>query len=105
MEKSNVSKSPIAHDTLLITDAESRVKLRVNKLLLELSMLQLHNELITSPYYGGLLGARHADTNDVIIIETMLCSLSPPQLRPMTDNQKIMCSCVIFNTSKYLKDH
>ena len=98
MEQSNVSKSPIAHDTLLITDAESRVKLRVNKLLLELSMLQLHNELITSPYYGGLLGARHADTNDVIIGDTMLCSLSPPKLRPMIDNHKTMCGCAICNT-------
>ena len=71
-EKSNVRESPIACNTLLITDAESGVKLRVPKLLLECSMQHLHNELITSPYYGGLLGSRHVNTNDVIISDTML---------------------------------
>ena len=72
---------PIARDTLLITDAESGVKRIVTKLLLECSMQQLHNELIASPDYGGLLGARHADTNDVIISDTILRSLAPPQQR------------------------
>ena len=75
MKNSNVLESPIARDTLLITDAESRVKRRVPKLLLECSMRQLHNELIASPDYGGLLGAIHADTNDVIISDTVLLSL------------------------------
>ena len=74
MKKSNVHESPIARDTLLITDAEYGVKRRVPKLLLECSMKQLNNELIASPEYGGLLGARHTDTNDVIISDTILCS-------------------------------
>ena len=90
-------ESPIACDTLLITDVESRVKRRVPKLLLECSMQQLHNELIASPDDGGLLGSRHANTNDVIISDTMLCSLAPPQLSPMTDHLKIMCGCEICN--------
>ena len=93
----------IAHDTLLTTDAESGVKLRVPKLLLECSMQQLQNELITSPDDGGLLGARHADTNYVIISDTMLCSLAPPQLRPMTDHHKMMCGCAICDTSNYFQ--
>ena len=86
---------PITRDTLLIADADNKVKHRVPKLLLECSMRQLHNELIASPYDGGLLGARHAKTNDVIISDTMLRSLAPPQLRTMTDNHKIMCGCAI----------
>ena len=102
-KNSNVCQSPITRDTLLIADADTKVKRRVPKLLLECSMLQLHNELIASPYDGGLLGARHAETNDVIISETMLRSLAPPQLRPMTDNQKMMCGCAICNTSKYMQ--
>ena len=65
-------------------------------------MRQLNNELIASPDDGGLLEARHSDTNDVIISNTMLRSLSPPQLRIMTYNQKMICGCAIFNTSKYL---
>ena len=43
MENSNVRESPIARDTLLITDAESGVKQRVLKLLLVCPMRQLHN--------------------------------------------------------------
>ena len=57
----------------------------------------MHNELIASPDDGDLLGARHADTNDVIISETMLCYLEPPQLRLMIDHQKMMCGCAICN--------
>ena len=67
-------------------------------------MRKLHNELIASPDDGGLVGARHAITNDVIISDTMLRSLPPPQLRPMTDNHKIMCGCAICNTSKYMQE-
>ena len=61
MKYSNVHESPIACDTLLIIDVESGVKRRVPKLLLECSMRKLHNELITSPDDGGVLGAIHAN--------------------------------------------
>ena len=60
-------------------------------------MRQLQNELIASPDDEGLLGVRHAETDDVIISDTMLHYLAPPQLRPMTDNQKL-CVVVPFVT-------
>ena len=104
MKNSNVSQSPIIRDTLLIADADTKIKRRVPKLLLECSMQQLHNELIASPDDVGLVRARHSIKNDVIISETMLRSLAPPQLRPMTDNHKMMCGCAIFNTSKYMQE-
>ena len=94
--------APMIRDTLLITDADTKVKRRVPKYLLGCSMRQLHNELIASPEDGSLLGARHADKNYVIISDTMLSSLSPPQLRPMTDNHKMMCGYAICNTFKYI---
>ena len=50
-------------------------------------MQQFHNDLIASPDDGGLLGARHFDTNDVIISDTIIRSLAPPQLRSMTDHE------------------
>ena len=34
----------------------------------------------------------------------MICSLAPPQLRSITDNQKRMCGCAICNTSKYMQE-
>ena len=104
MKNSNVRESPIARDNLLITDAESEVKRRVLKILLECSMRQLHNELIVSPDDGGLLGSIHANTNYVIISDTLLHSLALPQLRPMTDNRKMMCGCFICNTSNYFQE-
>ena len=66
-------------------------------------MRQLHNDLIASPDDGGLLGARHADTNYVISSDTILHYLSPPQLRPIIDNHKMMCGCAICDTSKYFQ--
>ena len=102
-EKLIVRKSPRSRDTLLITDVESGVKRRVPKILPEYSMRQFHNEIITSPDDGGLLEARHADTNGVIISDTMFCSLAPPQIRPMTDHHKMMYDCAICNTSKYFQ--
>ena len=104
MKNSNVRQSTITRDTLLIADADTKVKRRVPKLLLECYMRQLHNDLIASPDDGGLVGARHAITNDVIIIDTILRSLAPPKLRPMKDNQKMMCGCAICNTSKYMQE-
>ena len=67
-------------------------------------MRQLHNELIASPDYGGLNGSRHANTNDVIISDTMIRSLEPPRLRLMTYHHKIMCGCSICNNLKYSQD-
>ena len=64
----------------------------------------MHNGIIASPDDGGLLGARHAETNDVIISDTMLRSLAPHQLRPMIDHHKMMYGCAIFNTSKYMQE-
>ena len=104
MKNPNVRQYPIAHDTLIITDAESRVKQSVPKLLLECSMRQFHNDVIASPDDESLLGARHADKNYLIISDTMLRSLLPPQLRPVTDNHKMMCGCAIWNTSNYSQE-
>ena len=50
MKNSDVRQSPITRDTLFIAHADSKVKCRVLKLLLECSMRELHNELIASPY-------------------------------------------------------
>ena len=104
MKNSNVSESPITRDTLLIADADTKVKRRVPKHVLGCFMRQLHNELIASPNDGGLVGSRHTITNDVIISDTILRSLAPPQLRPGTDNHKMMCGCAIYNTSKYVQE-
>ena len=98
MKNSNLHEPPITRDTLLITYAESGVKHRVLILLLGFSMRQLHNELIASPNDEGLLGSTHANS------DTMLCSLAPTQLLPMTEHHKMMCGCAICNNSKYFQE-
>ena len=103
MKHSNVRESPIARDTLIITDAESGVKLIVPRLLLGCSMQQLHNDLIASPHDGDLLGSISSDKNYLIISDTILRSLAPHRLCPMTYNHKMMCGCAIVNTSKYFQ--
>ena len=104
MKNLNEREFTIARDNLLITDVESGLKRRVPKSLLECSMQNFHNEIIASPDDGGLIGAIHADKNDVITSDTMICSLAPPQLLPMTDHQKIMCGCTIFKASNYFQE-
>ena len=54
MKNSNVLQSPIFRDTLLIADADTKVKRRVPKLLLGCSMRQLHKDLLASPDDGAL---------------------------------------------------
>ena len=98
-----MGESPIARYTLLITDAEYLVKRIVLRLLMECSMKQLHNEIIASPDDGVFLGSRHSNTNDVIVSDTMLRSLAPPQLRPMIDHHKMMFGWAICNTSYYFQ--
>ena len=105
MKKSNVNESPVNYDNLLIKDAEYGVKRRVLKILLECSMRNFNNKIITSLDDGGLLGDIHADTNDVIFSDSMLGSLAPPKLLPMIDHQKMMCGCSICKNSKYFKNH
>ena len=104
MKNSNMCEFPIPRDILLITDAEYGVDKSVPKLLMECSVTQLHNELIASTDDVGLLGSRQANTKYVIISDTILRSLAPPQLLPMKDYHKMMCDCAIYKNSKYFQE-
>ena len=75
------------------------------KLLLGFSFQQLHNYLISSPDDGGLLGEIHADTNDLIISDTIVSSLAPPQLRPMTDHQKLFVVVPFLTLQIIFRNH
>ena len=49
------------------------------KHLLQVSIRELHNSLVSDSDYGGFKEARYAD-NNTIIGDSTLCSLFPPQL-------------------------
>jgi hypothetical protein len=90
----HVVDSPIARDTLLIKDPETGKKVRTGKILLEVSVREFHNNLLDLPANGGLDCARNAE-GKVLISDTALRYLLPPQLRRMTESHKQMCGCEV----------
>ena len=62
----------------------------VPKLLLQVSVRELHNSLVSDPNDGGLKDARNED-GKIIISYSILLSLLPPQLKQMSARYKIMC--------------
>jgi hypothetical protein len=66
-----VIQSPITIDTLLLPGRETGVVMCVPKLLIEISIRELHNDLIESPESGGLAKARDAEGR-VIISDSVL---------------------------------
>ena len=79
MHHPQVVQSPIANDFLKVKiDGYTETQL-VPKLLLNVYVRELHNNLVSATKDGGLKEARYEDDN-IIIIDSTLCSLLPPQL-------------------------
>ena len=55
----------------------------VPKLLLQLSVRELHNSLVSDPNDGSLKDARD-EYGKIIISDSTLCSLLPPQSKQMS---------------------
>ena len=74
-----VVQSPISNDCLkVVLDDQTEPQL-VQKLLLQVSVRELHNSLVSDTNYGGLKDTRDED-GKVIISDSTLRSLLPPQL-------------------------
>ena len=71
----------------------------VPKLLLQLSVRELHNSLVSDPNDGGLKDARNED-GKIIISESTLRSLLPPQLKKIPH---VTILCVVVNVAFLLK--
>lgn len=94
-----VVESPIANDTLLVKDPATGERVRVAKLLLEIPVRELHNDMIERAIEeggkgGGLPEARDKHGN-VLISDTALRYLMPTHLKPATERHKLMCGCEI----------
>ena len=72
----------------------------VPKLLLQVSVREIHNSLVIEPVDGGLKEARDAE-NNIIISDSTLCSLLPPQIKKISSRYKVMfgCECCISSKS------
>ena len=94
----NVIPSPQTKDTLLINGQ------RVGKLLLEISVRELHNNMIEDVDKGGLSCVRNAD-GKVLVSDTSFRKIIKkyvPELRSATDSHKQMCGCEVCVVSRLM---
>ena len=73
----------------------------VPKCLLQVSVRELHNSLLSDPNDGGLKYAKDED-GKIIISYSTLRSLLPPQLKQMPVRYKIMCGCECCISAKII---
>ena len=75
----------------------------VPNFLLHVSVRELHNILVSDTNDGGLKDAMDEDY-DIIISDSTLCSLFPPQLKQISARYKVMCGCecCIYDKSLHL---
>ena len=76
----------MARDTVFIYNPSTKKKERVGKLLLEISVRELHNQLIQDPKDGGLDGAVCKSTGKVLISDSTLQAFLPPQLQTLNQD-------------------
>ena len=74
----NVVQSPICNDKVFVKNRSTGEKEKVTKLLLECSVRELHNDLISPPPTG--LKEAVGPNGDTLISDTRLCSLLPENL-------------------------
>ncbi|MCP4913590.1 MAG: hypothetical protein GY909_10760, partial [Oligoflexia bacterium] len=83
----NVVQSPIMNDFVLVKDKEDpTIVNKVPKLLLQLSIRELHNDLIEQLPEASKDGIP-------LISDTKLRAMIPPQVKKMTERYKEMCGC------------
>ena len=64
-----------------------------------MSVRQIHNSLVSDTNDGGLKDARNED-GKIIISDSTLRSLLPPQLKQMSTRYNIMCGCEFCISAK-----
>ena len=87
-----VFQSPISNDCLKVMLDDKTEPQLVPKLLLQMSVRELYNSVVSGPNDGGLKDARD-EYSKIIISDSTLRSLLPPQLKQMSARYKIMCCC------------
>ena len=75
-----VVQSPISNDCLkVVLDDQTKPQL-VPTVLLQVSVMELHNSLVSDPNDGGIKDSRDED-GKIVISDSTLRSLLPPQLK------------------------
>ena len=93
MHHPQVVQSPIFNDSIKVNIDGHTETQNVPKLLLQVSVQELHNITVSDPVYGGLKEARYAE-NNITRSDYTLRSLLPPQLKRCHQDTIL---CVVMN--------
>ena len=99
MHHLQVVQSLFLNDSLKLNIGGHTEPQLVPKLLLRVSIQELHNRLVSDPVDGGLKEAIDAE-NNIIISDYTLLSLLQPQLKNISSRYKVMCGCECFISEK-----
>ena len=91
----HVITSPIPRDTVLVNVPQPNgtiSKERVGKLLLEISVRELYQDLLKPPPVG-ISEVYCKSSDNILVSERYLRNTLPPQLRPISFSQKQLCAC------------
>ena len=66
---------------------------------MHVSVRELHNSLVSDPNDDGLKDSRD-ENGKIIISDSTLLLLLPPQLNQISASYKIMCGCEFFISAK-----
>ena len=91
MHHSKVVQSPNVNNCLKINFEGSTELQLVTKLLLQVSVLEPHNSLVSDTEYGGIKETIDTENNR-IFSDSTLRSLLPPQLKEFSTQYKVMCA-------------
>ena len=94
-----VVQPPIYNDCLKVMFDDQTEPQLVHTLLLQVSVRELHNSLVSDPHYGGIKYDRDEDDN-IIISDYPLRSLLSTPLKKCLHNTR---SCVVVNVAYLLK--
>ena len=87
-----VVQSPISNDFLKILFNDQTEPQLVPKFLLQVSVIELHNILISDRNDVGHKYARYED-GKIVISDFTFRSLFPPKLKQISTRYKVMCGC------------
>ena len=94
-----VVQSPISNDCIKVMFDDQKEPQLVPKLLLHVSVRELHNILVSDPIDGGLKYARDKYGN-IVISDSTLRSMLPPQLKKCPHVTRL---CMVVNVAFLLK--
>ena len=94
-------QSPISNDCFKVMFDDQTEPQLVPKFLLRVSVRELHNSLVSGSNDGVLKDARYKYDN-IIVSDSTLRSLFPPQLKHISACCNIMCGCECFVSDKLI---